>query len=210
MIRPSVDHFRLTTANLPAMVGWYARLFGMVPTHPPATPGTARSDSGLIAAWGSNHQAKPRIAILSLSGQTVERQPRVPQPPRHITFECATLDDLLAAYVRLKGLGIEPTLGVHRGVSTALYYNDPDHNSVELTVDHSTGPARMTDTRSWSAESVARSMGAAVDPEQLLAARVAGMSIDEVHHRAHAGEFLPCSHVAQELSHVPDRGRRPS
>jgi hypothetical protein len=32
-------------------------------------------------------------------------------------------------------------------------------------------------------------MGTDVDPEQLLAARAAGLSVDEIHERAYAGEF---------------------
>ena len=54
---------------------------------------------------------------------------------QHIIFECSTLDDLLAAYVRLKGLGIEPVHSVHHGAGATFYYEDPDQNVVELTLD---------------------------------------------------------------------------
>jgi catechol 2,3-dioxygenase len=47
-----------------------------------------------------------------------------------------TVDDILATYARLKGLGIEPVLTAHHRSSTAFYYEDPDRNSVELTVDN--------------------------------------------------------------------------
>ena len=34
-------------------------------------------------------------------------------------------------------------------------------------------------------------MGAYVDPEKMIAARTAGMSVEELHQRAYAGEFPP-------------------
>jgi hypothetical protein len=197
MIRPTIEHFRLTTTNLSAMVGWYARLFGMVPNQQSATPAAARSDSGLVAAWGSNHHAKSRIAILTLQPGGGEHPPSVPLP-RHITFECATLDELLTAYVRLKGLGIEPTLAVQRDASTAFCYNDPDHNNVELTVDYSGDATGGTDTPGWIPESAEASLGTAVDPEQLLTGRAAGMSVAELHRRLGRG-------VSSARSGAPER-----
>ena len=40
-------------------------------------------------------------------------------------------------------------------------------------------------------EFAANPMGAYVDPEKMIAARAAGMSVDELHQRAYRGEFPP-------------------
>jgi catechol-2,3-dioxygenase len=43
---------------------------------------------------------------------------------------------LLDTYARLKEQGILPVLCTDAGAQTALYYEDPDRNSVELNVDN--------------------------------------------------------------------------
>ena len=176
MIRSTVQHVRLTTMNLAAMIGWYARVFGMMSSQSSSTPGEAASR--LIAAWSSNDVANPRITLLSVSGLAVESPQSHPQQPQNVRFECATLDDLLGAYLRLRRLGIDPVVAAYNGTSTTFYYEDPDQNVVELTVErsHQSGsqPLRMY-----------------VDPEKLLAGRAAGMSDAEVHQHAYSGEFAP-------------------
>ncbi len=77
------------------------------------------------------------------------------------------------------------------GATTALYYADPDGNSVELLVDNFGDWAESTEYMRTSPEFAAMPMGAYVDPEQLVAARQAGASFAELHHRAYAGEFAP-------------------
>jgi hypothetical protein len=63
--------------------------------------------------------------------------------PEFSTFKGSpTVDDILATHERLKGLGIEPVLTAHYRLRTAFYYEDPDRNSVELTVDEGTGRSR--------------------------------------------------------------------
>ena len=140
----------------------------------------------MIAAWSSNDPANPRITILSLSGLAGEPWPVRYQPPQHIPFVCATLDQLLAAYARLKGVGIEPILTLHLGAESAFYYEDPDHNVVELKLDILNPSQRSSDNPRPAAK-----WGIHVDPEQMIAARAAGMSVAELHQHAYAGEFLP-------------------
>ena len=55
---------------------------------------------------------------------------------QHIAFGYETFDDLLGTYARLKGLGILPGWAADHGVGTALYYEDPDRNIVELNVNN--------------------------------------------------------------------------
>jgi catechol 2,3-dioxygenase len=75
--------------------------------------------------------------------------------------------------------------------TTAFYYADPDRNSVELFVDNFGNWDESTAYTRTSAEFHRHPMGTYVDPEQMVAARQAGMSFAELHRRAYAGEFPP-------------------
>ena len=66
----------------------------------------------------------------------------VPDPDRarhsrmqHVAFEVQNFDELLGTYARLKGLGILPVWAADHGMATAFYYQDPDHNIVEINVN---------------------------------------------------------------------------
>ena len=48
----------------------------------------------------------------------------------------ALINFLRGAYARLKGLGIEPLWVADHGVGTAIYYEDPHGNIVEINVNN--------------------------------------------------------------------------
>jgi catechol-2,3-dioxygenase len=54
----------------------------------------------------------------------------------HTAYTFDHLDDLLERYSALKDKGIEPAVPIQHGVTTSLYYRDPDGNFVELQVDN--------------------------------------------------------------------------
>ena len=106
---------------------------------------------------------------------------------QHVAFEYASLDNLLGTYIRLKELGILPTWAADHGLAMSFYYEDPDKNIVELTINNY-GEA-------WTAteylKTAASAMPVQVDPEKMIPAREAGASPWEIHKRAVAGEFAP-------------------
>jgi catechol 2,3-dioxygenase len=106
---------------------------------------------------------------------------------QHVAFEYDTLDDLLGTYARLKGLGIVPVLAADQGIQTAIYYTDPDQNSVELNINNY--------ANEWTATEHIKTAPSQIwmqfDPDKMMAARKAGASPWEVHKRALAGEFAP-------------------
>jgi catechol-2,3-dioxygenase len=75
-----------------------------------------------------------RIAIVN-SPQLNEHDPMA-EGLDHLSFTYGNLEDLLATYARLKVSGIEPFCPVNHGVTTSLYYHDPDHNRIELQIDN--------------------------------------------------------------------------
>jgi catechol-2,3-dioxygenase len=101
------------------------------------------------------------------------------------------MDELLESYSRLKSLGIEPHMALDHGMTLSFYYVDPDGNSVELQCDLFGNWNASTDWMKTSAAFAANPIGAAVDPDRLVEARVAGASPEQLHERAYAGEFPP-------------------
>jgi catechol 2,3-dioxygenase len=191
IIRPTLHHFGLTTANLEEMVDWYTKVLRMVPTHQSSTPMGPHTPSGVRAVWVTNDKANHRIGLIALPGLTDDQQRRRHHRLQHVAFELPTIDDLLSTYTRLKGLGIEPVVTADHGATTAFYYEDPDRNSVELSVDNFGDWEKSSEYMRTSPEFAANPMGTYIDPERMIEARAAGMSVDELHKRAYAGEFPP-------------------
>jgi catechol-2,3-dioxygenase len=188
-VRPTLHHFGLTTANLTAMVEWYAAVLGMAPTHRAEPAVGAHARSRWRTTWVTNDRANHRIAIMALSELADDAQRSRHKGFHHVAFEYPTLDDLLATYARLRDLGIEPVRAADHGPTTSLYYEDPDRNTIELLVDNFGDGEQSGEFMRTSPHFASNPMGTDVDPEQLLGARAAGMSVAEVHERAYAGEF---------------------
>jgi catechol 2,3-dioxygenase len=193
IIRPTLHHFGLTTACLEEMVAWYAMVLGMTPNLQ-LTDMVVPGGGTASGAWVTNDRANHRIAIVSLPGLTADPEQRAHTRLEHVAFEYATLDDLLSTYDRLKGLGIEPMAAFDHGITTALYYGDPDGNRVELLVDNFGDWDTSTEFMRNAPRMRTNPLGSPVDPAKMLAARRAGASVAEVHRRAAAGEFAPATY----------------
>jgi catechol 2,3-dioxygenase-like lactoylglutathione lyase family enzyme len=62
----------------------------------------------------------------------------------HSAYTFASLAELLARYEKLAAVGIVPAQPIQHGVTTSLYYRDPDDNFVELQVDNFESAAAAT------------------------------------------------------------------
>ena len=58
----------------------------------------------------------------------------------HIAFTLKGLSELATSYEQKKARGILPHWPVNHGISTSMYYFDPDGNEFELQVDNSDTP----------------------------------------------------------------------
>lgn len=135
IVHPKLLHYGLITHNLDAMIDWYRKVLGMTVNHRSARPPGATGGplfTGL--AFISNDKVNHRIVFLEMPGAGANG--RRQGPLQHVAFECETFDDLLGTYARLKGLGIEPLWVADHGVGTAIYYEDPDGNIVEINVNN--------------------------------------------------------------------------
>ena len=208
VVRPTLHHFGLTTANLEAMVDWYAKVLGMETNHRSRANTEGQSVGRWRIAWVSNDDANHRIAIMALSGLTEDGQRSRHTGLHHVAFEYPTLDDLLGTYARLKTLGIAPVRAADHGTTTSFYYEDPDRNSIELMVDNFGDGEESSAFMRLSPEFAANPMGTDVDPEQMLAARAAGMSVAELHERAYAGKLCSANGFYRHwLLTAADQGR---
>ena len=192
IVHPKLQHYGLTTANLDAMIDWYRKVLGMTINHRSAVPAGVQNGPPFSAvAFASNDEVNHRIAIFEIPGLAVDPNKRRHARVQHVAFEYETLDDLLATYARLKGLGILPVLAFDEGLQAAFYYEDPDQNIVELNVNHYGNEWTATEHMKTSSSLAERPTLVHVDPDKMIAARQAGASPWELHERAFAGEFAP-------------------
>jgi len=186
-IHPKLHHYGLTTAKLDAMIEWYRTVLGMTVNHRSTTSAAVRNGAPFSAvAFLSNDEADHRLVLFETHGAPTGAAQRTPGPLQHIAFQCDTFDDLLGTYVRLKRAGIMPRWAADHGLGTAIYYEDPDRNIVEVNVNNYGDP--------WTATEHIKTMPPAmvqVDPDKMVAARQGGASAWELHQRAGKGDFVP-------------------
>ncbi len=181
---PVLHHVNLKTIRLQEMIDWYATTVGLTSVF--QFPG---------GAWLTNDAANHRVALLTSSKMSDDSSKLVHTGIHHFAFEYATIDDLLNTYTRLKELGITPHMALDHGMTLSFYYVDPDGNSVELQTDIFGDWAQSQEWMRTSPDFAADPIGQFVNPDQIVALRKAGASLEEIHRRAYAGEFPPSGPV---------------
>ncbi|KAL6245654.1 hypothetical protein RBB50_007653 [Rhinocladiella similis] len=63
----------------------------------------------------------------------------------HVSFTFANLTAMARAYQHLKTLGYEPYWAVNHGMTSSMYYRDPERNKVEIQVENFDTPAEADD-----------------------------------------------------------------
>ena len=121
--RKYIGHYGLRTCNLQEMIEWYKKFLNAEVQHD--------MGFGAFMTFDDDHH---RIVIFT-TDDTVEKVENSAGID-HIGIGLPSFESLAENYERLKLLGIMPTLCVNHGFTTSLYYNDPDGNEVELTVDN--------------------------------------------------------------------------
>ena len=177
---PVLHHINLKTLRLQDMLDWYGTVVGLTVSH--QFPG---------GAWATNDAANHRIAFLTHPDFTEDSQKIEHTGMHHVAFEYDSLDDLLESWERLDGLGIEPHMSLDHGLTTSIYYVDPDGNSVELQSDNFGDWAKSSAYLKTSEAFAANPIGTPIDPAAMLAARRSGVSVADVQARAYAGDYPP-------------------
>jgi len=185
-IRPKLQHFGLVTGNLDAMTEWYRQVLGMTINHRFGGEPGVQGGAPFKAAFVSNDEVHHRIVFFEVPRHVPDANRH--SGMQHVAFEYQTLDDLLGTYVRLKGLGIMPLFAAEEGFQTVFNYADPDGNAVELNVNKYGND--WTATEHMRNPPKGRERRILVDPEKLVAARIAGVMPEQIHERIWAGEFM--------------------
>lgn len=188
-VHPKLHHIGLTTGNGEAMTDWYRKVLGMTVNFRFSAPAGLRNGSSFSATFVSNDEAHHRMVFFEMPALATDPEKSRHARVQHVAFEYETLDELLGTYTRLKALDILPVMAIDEGLQTGFYYNDPDGNCVELSVNNYGNEWTATEhMKSWPVD---RPRRAFVDPEKLFEARKAGASPWQLHERAFAGEFPP-------------------
>ncbi|MBV9819628.1 MAG: VOC family protein [Solirubrobacterales bacterium] len=177
---PVLHHVTLKTNQLAEMAAWYKTAVGLEPNH-----------YGPFGAWLTNDAANHRVALLVAPGLDDDPEKLAHTGMHHMAFEYPGIDALLSNYERLKDEGITPHACLDHGLTTSLYYVDPDGNSVELQTDNFGDWSASSEWMRTAAEFQTNPIGVNVDPEQLVAAWKGGDGAAALHERSFAGEFDP-------------------
>lgn len=123
----AVCHFVLKTTpeNHSAMIDFYLTFLGARITH----------RNNRIAFMTYDHMDH-RLAIVQIPGLKPADPPGSNVGLAHTAFGFDTLSQLAQSYEEKKAHGILPVWCVNHGMSTSMYYRDPDGNEVETQVDN--------------------------------------------------------------------------
>ena len=162
-----LSHIVLQTNRRREMIDWYCTVLGAEILY--------EAERISFISYDDEHH---RVAFLD-PGPLTERQPDA-VGLNHVAFTFGGLDELIDNYQRLKEIGINPHRCVNHGVTTSMYYHDPDRNQVELLVDNfATAIEGKTYMRSRST-SDKNPVGIVYDPEELVARVRDGLRVEEL------------------------------
>ena len=181
IIRPVFHHTTFATLHLDEMVDFYEKIAGLEPVY--YSPGHG--------AWLSNDEANHRIALLALPGLKAPEDKGHTAGLHHTAFEYADFGQWIENYVRLRDEGIVPFLNLDHGMTMSMYYQDPEGNGVEIQVD---GFGSWAKGKQWmwgSEEFGNNPIGVHFDPEPIVQAWAEGVTFEEIHRRARAGDYEP-------------------
>jgi catechol 2,3-dioxygenase-like lactoylglutathione lyase family enzyme len=159
-------HFVLRTGQFDKMADWYKTVL--------AARIVFRDDRLCFLSYDDEHH---RLALINMPGLA----PRDPESAGtdHVAYSYRNLGELLATYRRLKTHGILPQWPINHGVTTSMYYRDPDNNRVELQIDNF---ATAEDCQAYfhSKAFAENPVGVTYDPEELCRRYEAGESMAEL------------------------------
>jgi catechol 2,3-dioxygenase len=180
VIHPKFHHVNLKTTRLQEMIDFYSELVG-----------TEVIFQDQVGAWMSNDGANHRIALLAFPNFVDDPEKDNRTGMHHSAFEYSSFDELNSSFLRLKEAGITPALCLDHGMTFSYYYADPDGNNVELQVDNFGSWEKSKEWMRTSDEFKANPIGQFVDPERVAADYADGLSFQEIHAKAMAGEYAP-------------------
>jgi len=165
-----VSHYGLRVRDLQKMTEWYTKFLDARIEHD--------MGFGVFMSFDDEHH---RMVIFT-DENTVAKDPNA-AGVEHVALGLPDFASLADNYERLKAGGITPSLPVNHGFTTSLYYDDPEGNQIELSVDNF---ETKDECRAWmKTERMAKLMappnfGDVFDPEEMVRMVRAGASRSEL------------------------------
>lgn len=147
-------HAVFATPNYEAMIAWYGAVLN------------ARVVAGgPMLSFMTFDEEHHRLAFINRPRMTVRDGKQAGLD--HLAYTISDLGTLLNTYARLKKQGILPVWPINHGLTTSLYYQDPDGNRVELQVENFASAAEL---QGWFArpDFASNPIGMNFDPEDLI------------------------------------------
>lgn len=159
-------HVVRRTSRFAEMIRWHEVVFGAYPVY--------KDDTIAFLTYDDEHH---RFAIANIPG--LPDQPELAAGTDHVAFTHDSLGDLLYTYERLKGEGIVPYWCINHGMTTSMYYKDPDGNRVEFQADNFPS---VEEGNAWirNSDFASNPIGVIFEPEDLLARFKAGEPLEKL------------------------------
>jgi catechol-2,3-dioxygenase len=171
LIAPAkLAHYVLRVTSMADSIAWYQTVLGMQVVH--------RDEFICFLTYDEEHH---RLAMVQVpSDSQIDQHTRLRLPGLdHVAYTLLSLEDLLATYKRLKAADILPVWSVNHGLTTSLYFADPDGHRVEFQVENLSTKRGLQDY--MQSEAFAKNpVGIDFDPEALLRRFEAGDAIEEL------------------------------
>lgn len=167
LIKPTrFAHFVLRVRDVNASVAWYETVLGMEIVH--------RAEKLAFLTYDDEHH---RLALAE-TPVAADLPPGAPGLD-HVAYTLASLGDLLSTYKRLQAKGILPVWPINHGLTTSLYYQDPDGNRVEFQSENYDTPEALRGF--MESEVFAKNpIGVRFDPDKLVERYENGDPIEEL------------------------------
>lgn len=164
--KPRLAHVVLQTSRLEEMRDWYCALLQahVVYEGQGLCFITCDDEHHRLALMGAPHLQSRNAAASGM---------------HHTAYTFANLDDLLTRYTELKQQGITPRVPIQHGVTTSLYYQDPDGNFLELQIDNFATPEQAT-AYMHGPEYTDNPVGITFDPDTMIDALRTGAPESEL------------------------------
>lgn len=147
-------HAVFATPNYQAMIAWYSAVLNAKVVA-----------GGPMLTFMSYDQEHHRLAFINRP--KLEARNGKQAGLDHLAYTVQDIGTLLNTYARLKKAGILPVWPVNHGLTTSLYYQDPDGSRLELQVENFDS---MEELQGWfkTPDFMENPVGATFDPEALI------------------------------------------
>ena len=171
-----LSHLVLQTNRRDEMVEWYCTVLGAELLY-----------ANKFIAFISYDDEHHRVAFVD-PGPLADKVPSDGKTARagnevglhHVAFTMGSLGELADQYLYLKDLGIRPHRCVNHGVTTSMYFYDPDHNQVELLVDNFETAIEGQDYMRRRSAADKNPVGIDFEPDDLVKRVRAGLRVQEL------------------------------